>query len=49
MDNQLQQLEWSETETTPMIVKVIDVWQKRGKKIEELTTEDIEEAILYKH
>ena len=46
MDNQV---EWSEVEMTPIVVKIIDLWQKRGKKIEELSKDEIEEAIQYKH
>ena len=49
MDEQKGGQEWSDAEMMPVTVKVIDVWQKRGKRIEILTKEDIEEAVLYKH
>ena len=38
-----------EKDIPALVLKVIDVWQKRGKRIEDLTKADIEEGVQYKH
>jgi hypothetical protein len=38
-----------EKDIPALVLKVIDLWQKRGKRIEDLTREDIEEGVQYKH
>ena len=38
-----------EKDIPALVLKVIDVWQKRGKRIEDLTRAEIEEGVQYKH
>jgi len=38
-----------EKDVLVLVLKVIDLWQKRGKRIEDLTMLEIEEGVHYKH
>ena len=47
-EEEKQALETME-EISPLVLKVVDVWQRRGKNIFKLTNDEIKEAILYKY